>query len=165
MFAVIKTGGKQYRVQPDDVIKIERLDGEAGADVSFDQVLMVGDDTETKIGDPLVDGASVTGTVLEQARGPKIIIFKKKRRKHHRRRNGHRQDLTVVRITDIAAAGAKKKAAPAKAAEDKSKADAKVDADTAKPKAAAKAAAKPKAAAGDSKPKAKADDAAAKDDS
>jgi large subunit ribosomal protein L21 len=141
MFAVIKTGGKQYRVQQDDVIRIEKVTGEAGDQVSFDEVLMVGDDTETKVGTPAVEGASVTGTVLEQARGRKIIIFKKKRRKNHRRRNGHRQELTVVRINDIqAAAGAKKKAA--------SKAK-KADGDDA-PKA--KAAAKPKAK--------KADDAA-----
>jgi large subunit ribosomal protein L21 len=98
MFAVIKTGGKQYRVAKDDVILVEKLDGEAGSSVTLDQVLMVGD----KIGSPVVDGASVTATVVEQTRGDKIIVFKKKRRQNYRRKNGHRQHLTVLRITDIA---------------------------------------------------------------
>ena len=102
MYAVIKTGGKQYRVAENDVVEIERLEAEEGASVEFDQVLMVGGD-EPKVGAPLVEGAKVAGTVLEHVRGPKIIIFKKKRRKNHRRRNGHRQNLTVVRITGIAA--------------------------------------------------------------
>lgn len=115
MYAVIKTGGKQYRVQPDDVIKVERLDGEAGADVTFDEVLLVGEDGGATVGAPTVDGASVTGTVLEQARAKKIIVFKKKRRKNYRRKAGHRQDLTVVRITDIVGAGGKSAATKAKA--------------------------------------------------
>ncbi len=112
MFAVIKTGGKQYRVAPDDVIRIERIAGEAGDDVAFDNVLMLDADGNTIVGAPLVDGAKVTGTLVEQARGEKIIVFKKKRRKNYRRKNGHRQELSVVRITDIAGPGAKKKAAP-----------------------------------------------------
>lgn len=102
MYAVIKTGGKQYRVAQNEVIRIERLDAEVGSEVEFNDVLMVGGDSP-KVGAPLVDGAKVAGTVLEHMRGPKIIIFKKKRRKNHRRRNGHRQNLTVIRITDIAA--------------------------------------------------------------
>jgi large subunit ribosomal protein L21 len=110
MYAVIKTGGKQYRVAQDDVITVERLAGDAGADVTFDEVLMVGD----KAGSPTVEGASVTGKIVEQTRGDKIIVFKKKRRKDYKRTAGHRQDLTVVQITDIAAA-AKKKAAAKKA--------------------------------------------------
>ena len=114
MYAVIKTGGKQYRVAQDDVITVERLAGDAGADVTFDEVLMVGD----KAGSPTVEGASVTGKIVEQTRGDKIIVFKKKRRKDYKRTAGHRQDLTVVQITDIAAA-AKKKAAAKKASVEK----------------------------------------------
>lgn len=124
MFAVIKTGGKQYRVTPDDVIQIERISGEAGDEVSFNDVLMLADDGKTAVGTPLVDGARVTGTLLEQTRGEKIIIFKKKRRKNYRRRNGHRQDLSVVRITDISGLRAKKKAAPKKPKTKKKAADA-----------------------------------------
>jgi len=99
MFAVIQTGGKQYKVAKDDVIRVEKLAGEAGSEIVLDQVLMVGD----QIGAPIVAGASVTATVVAQARGPKIIIFKKRRRQNSRRKNGHRQDLTILRITDIAA--------------------------------------------------------------
>ncbi len=99
MFAVIQTGGKQYKVAKDDVIRVEKLAGEAGEQVVLDQVLMVGD----KIGAPTVAGAKVTATVVAQARGPKLIVFKKRRRQNSRRKNGHRQDLTILRITDIAA--------------------------------------------------------------
>lgn len=102
MYAVIRTGGKQYRVAKNDVIKIERLPGEAGQTIEFTDVLMVGGE-QPIVGTPTVLGARVTGTLLEQTRGPKIVIFKKKRRKNYRRRTGHRQDITVVRITDIAA--------------------------------------------------------------
>lgn len=103
MYAVIKTGGKQYRVAKNDVIKIERLEGEAGGEIVFDQVLMVGGD-EPKVGTPTVEGAKVTAKLLEQIKGDKIIIFKKKRRKNYRRKKGHRQLLTVVRIADITVA-------------------------------------------------------------
>jgi large subunit ribosomal protein L21 len=103
MYAVIKTGGKQYRVAKNDVIKIERLDGEVGAAIVFPEVLMIGGDSPV-VGAPVVAGASVTGKVLEQAKSDKVIIFKKRRRKNYRRRNGHRQLLTVVRIADIAVA-------------------------------------------------------------
>lgn len=99
MFAVIQTGGKQYKVAKDDVIRVEKLAGEAGAEVVLDQVLMVGE----KIGAPVVAGAKVTATVVAQARGPKLIIFKKRRRQSSRRKNGHRQDITILRITDITA--------------------------------------------------------------
>jgi len=99
MFAVIQTGGKQYKVASGDVIRVEKLAGEAGAEVVLDQVLMVGD----KIGAPVVTGASVKATVVAQARGEKIIVFKKRRRQNSRRKNGHRQDLTILRITDISA--------------------------------------------------------------
>ena len=103
MYAVIKTGGKQYRVAKNEVIKVERLDGEVGASVTFPEVLMVAGDSPV-VGTPTVAGASVTATVLEQAKGEKIVIFKKRRRKNYRRRTGHRQMLTVVRIADIAVA-------------------------------------------------------------
>ncbi|MBV6633563.1 MAG: 50S ribosomal protein L21 [Alphaproteobacteria bacterium] len=102
MFAVIKTGGKQYRVKSGDVIKVEKLEGEAGSKVNLDQVLMVGEGDKTKVGAPLVKGAKVTAEILGQDRGPKIIVFKKKRRQNYRRKKGHRQDITVLRITDIA---------------------------------------------------------------
>jgi len=118
MFAVIKTGGKQYRVAADDKLKIEKLAGDAGDQVVFDNVLMVGGDKPV-IGSPLVDGASVAAEIVEQGRNRKIIIFKKRRRKNSRRKNGHRQDYTLVKITDILTAGGKpaaKKAAPKKAA-------------------------------------------------
>jgi large subunit ribosomal protein L21 len=99
MFAVIQTGGKQYKVASGDVIRVEKLAGEAGAEVVLDQVLMVGE----KVGAPVVAGASVKATVVAQARGEKIIVFKKRRRQNSRRKNGHRQDLTILRITDITA--------------------------------------------------------------
>ena len=101
MFAVIKTGGKQYRVAKDDVLTIERLEGEAGAEVEFTEVLMIGGNGTPKIGTPTVPGAKVTAELVEQTRGPKLIAFKKRRRKNSRRKRGHRQDLTKVRITDI----------------------------------------------------------------
>lgn len=116
MFAVIKTGGKQYKVAKDDVIKVERLAGEAGDSIQLDQVLAItGDDGAMTVGAPVVEGAVVSATLLEQARADKIVVFKKKRRQNYRRKAGHRQDLTVLRITDIAAKG-EKKAAPKKAA-------------------------------------------------
>ncbi len=101
MYAVIKTGGKQYRVAKDDIIIIEKLDGEAGASVEFGEVLMVGEGESVKVGAPTVAGAKVTAELVEQARGPKVIAFKKRRRKNSRRKRGHRQDLTKVRITSI----------------------------------------------------------------
>jgi large subunit ribosomal protein L21 len=104
MYAVIKTGGKQYRVAKDDVVVIERLPGEAGAKIEFDQVLMVGSGASVKVGTPLVAGAKVTGELVGEARGPKLIAFKKRRRKNSRRKKGHRQDLSTVRITSITGA-------------------------------------------------------------
>lgn len=101
MYAVIKTGGKQYRVQKDDIIEVELLDAEKGAAVTLDEVLLVGSDGKAKIGAPTVSGASVKATVLDQKRDDKIIVFKKKRRQNYRRKNGHRQSLTVLKITDI----------------------------------------------------------------
>lgn len=107
MFAVIKTGGKQYKVAKDAVLRVERLEAETGATIEFDSVLMVGGGNSTTVGSPYVKGALVTAEVVEQARGPKIIVFKKKRRKNYRRKNGHRQDLTVLRVTDILTEGRK----------------------------------------------------------
>jgi large subunit ribosomal protein L21 len=101
MYAVIKTGGKQYRVAKDDVLTIERLEGEAGGKLEFTEVLMVGEGASIKVGKPTVAGAKVTAELVEQARGPKLIAFKKRRRKNSRRKKGHRQDLTKVRITGI----------------------------------------------------------------
>lgn len=99
MFAVIKTGGKQYKVAKDDVIVIERVQGDEGAKVNFAEVLMVGD----KVGTPLVDGVSVAGEIVKQSRGEKVIVFKKRRRQGYKRKNGHKQDLSVVKITEIKA--------------------------------------------------------------
>lgn len=105
MFAVIRTGGKQYRVANGDVIKVEKLEGEAGSTVALAEVLMVGGEgAEARVGTPLVQGATVTAEVVAQGRGPKIIVFKKKRRKNYRRKKGHRQDLTILRITDVSVA-------------------------------------------------------------
>jgi large subunit ribosomal protein L21 len=105
MFAVIKTGGKQYRVASGDVIKVEKLEVEAGSTIALDQVLMLGGEgLEAAVGTPLVAGATVSAEVIAQDRGPKIIVFKKRRRQNYRRKNGHRQDLTVLRITGISAA-------------------------------------------------------------
>jgi len=99
MFAVIRSGGKQYKVAKGDIVQLERLPGDAGAAVTFGEVLMAG----SKIGAPLIAGASVTGEILEQARSAKVVAFKKKRRKNTHRKRGHRQHFTKVRITEISA--------------------------------------------------------------
>ena len=104
MFAVIKTGGKQFTVRADDELQLERLDGEAGAKIEFAEVLLVSEGDNVKVGTPTVAGAMVVGEVVEQLRAPKIIAFKKRRRKNSRRKRGHRQHLTKVRITEIVAA-------------------------------------------------------------
>ena len=119
MYAVIKTGGKQYRVAPDDVIEVERLQGAAGDTVELTAVLMVAGETGVEVGTPLVAGATVTAELVAQTRGDKIIVFKKRRRKHYRRRQGHRQDLTLLRVTGIHAGGSQpaRKAAAKPAAE------------------------------------------------
>jgi large subunit ribosomal protein L21 len=101
MYAVIETGGKQYRVNQGDVIKVEKLGAEVGQKVDFDRVLLVGEGAEVKVGNPVVEGASVSGTVVEQDRHRKIIVFKMKRRKNYRRKQGHRQDYTGVLIDKI----------------------------------------------------------------
>ncbi|HWV20093.1 MAG TPA: 50S ribosomal protein L21 [Devosia sp.] len=153
-FAVIKTGGKQYKVAANDVIKIEKLDAEAGDIVTFDEVLMVGD----VIGAPLVEGALVAAELVETKKQKTVIIFKKRRRHNSRRRNGHRQLLTTVRITEILTGGAKptiKAAAKAEASETVTekapakKAAPKAEATEAKAAAPKKAPAKKAAAEGE----------------
>ncbi|MFZ1681731.1 MAG: 50S ribosomal protein L21 [Rhizobiaceae bacterium] len=113
MFAVIKTGGKQYRVAADDRLTVEKLAGSAGEIIELDSVLMVGSDAGVTVGAPLVAGALVTAEIVAQVRGPKVISFKKRRRQNSRRKKGHRQDLTEIRIAEILTGGAKasKKAA------------------------------------------------------
>lgn len=160
MFAVIETGGKQYRVAQNDIVTVERLDGDPGESVTFDRVLMMGSGEDVEIGAPVLDGAQVTAEVVDQTRARKVLIFKKKRRKHYRRHAGHRQEHTVLKITEILAKGAKpkaaaKKAAPAKAADDgatEEKAPAKKAAAKKAPakKAAAKKAAAPATDSSDS---------------
>jgi large subunit ribosomal protein L21 len=104
MFAVIRTGGKQYRVTPDTILKVEKLEAEPGSIFTFTDILAIGSDTGVTIGTPTVAGASVTATVIAQDRLDKVIIFKKRRRQNSRRKNGHRQHVTVLRVADIVAA-------------------------------------------------------------
>jgi len=106
MFAVIRTGGKQYRVAAEDLIKVDKVRGNPGEIVQFGEVLVVGGDSIT-LGQPTIAGASVAAEVIEQGRGPKIIAFKKRRRKNSRRRRGHRQEFTLLRVTEILTDGAK----------------------------------------------------------
>jgi large subunit ribosomal protein L21 len=115
MYAVIRTGGKQYKVAPEDVLQIEKLEADAGDAVNFSDVLMVAGEGAPLFGAPLVSGALVSAEIVEHGRGPKIIIFKKKRRQNYRRKRGHRQELTTVRILEILTDGK----APAKAAKAK----------------------------------------------
>jgi len=103
MFAVIETGGKQYRVKPGDVIDVERDAATDSEKITFDRVLMVGEESDVKVGSPTVEGASVSGELLGEVRGDKVLVFKFKRRKGYRRKTGHRQDLLRVRIDDIKA--------------------------------------------------------------
>jgi len=149
MYAVIQTGGKQYRVANGDVITVEKLEGEAGSTLAIEPVLMLDDGKETQVGTPIVEGAAVTAELVEQTRGKKIVVFKKKRRQGYQRTHGHRQDQTVLRIVDVtgkAKAPAKKaaKAAPAAEAKPAAKKPAakKAASSTAKKPAAKKPAAK-----------------------
>ena len=150
MFAVIKTGGKQYKVAPNDVLRVEKLAGEPGDLVEFGAVLAIGGEAGVTLGAPLVEGAMVAAEVVEQGRADKIIVFKKKRRKNHRRRNGHRQHETVLRVTEILTDGKKPSKAASKAkvakAEPAPEAEAAPAAKAAPKKAAAKKAAPKKAA-------------------
>jgi large subunit ribosomal protein L21 len=153
MFAVIKTGGKQYRVAAEDVLKIDKVKGEPGEIVEFGEVLVVGGDS-VSLGAPTVSGATVAAEVLQQARGPKIIAFKKRRRKNSRRKVGHRQEFTLVRITEILTDGQKpskevkprpKRVPVAKAPVEPDSATEASDAASDKPKVSAKKAGKAKA--------------------
>jgi large subunit ribosomal protein L21 len=150
MYAVIRAGGKQYRVAPDDVLDIDRVSGEPGDTLEFGDVLLLGGgDGEPQIGAPLVSGATVAAELVEHRRGEKIIVFKKRRRQNSRRKNGHRQDLTTIRITQILSDGEKpKKQAKTKPAAEKSAASEAKAAETegAKPKAEKAPKAKAKAA-------------------
>jgi large subunit ribosomal protein L21 len=103
MYAIIQTGGKQYRVAQGDVVQIEKLEGDSGSAVRFEQVLLVSDQNDFKVGTPRLDGASVSGTIMEQGRGKKVVIFKFKRCKNYKRSRGHRQYFTRVRIDAISA--------------------------------------------------------------
>ena len=123
MYAVVKTGGKQYRISKDDVLTVEKLDGNKGETLELVEVLAMGDGKSITVGNPLVQGARVAATVLEQKKSDKVVVFKKKRRKNYRRTRGHRQQVTVIRINDILAKGEEsktKEVAPAK--KDKAKA-------------------------------------------
>ena len=111
MFAVFKTGGKQYRVATEDVLKVDKIEGEPGQVVEFGEVLVVGDDS-VMLGSPTVSGATVAAEVLDQGRGGKIIAFKKRRRKNSRRKRGHRQEFTLLRITEILTEGKKASTTP-----------------------------------------------------
>jgi large subunit ribosomal protein L21 len=111
MFAVIKTGGKQYRVAAEDVLRVDRVEAELGAVVEFGEVLIVGGDS-TVLGTPVVAGATVAAQVLDHVRGPKVIAFKKRRRKNSRRKRGHRQEFSLVRITEILTEGRKPSPTP-----------------------------------------------------
>ncbi|HEV7464187.1 MAG TPA: 50S ribosomal protein L21 [Methyloceanibacter sp.] len=152
MFAVIRTGGKQYRVAPNDIIEIEKIAGKPGDIVELGEVILLGGEGAPKTGSPTIAGALVAAEVIEQKRGEKIIVFKKKRRKNYRRKNGHRQALTALRITEILTDGkkpskqaakpepkkAEKAPAAAKAKSETKKAETKPAAKKAKAKDAAK---------------------------
>ena len=152
MFAVIKTGGKQYRVVPEDVIRIDRVKGEPGEIVEFGEVLVVGGDSP-QLGTPTVGGATVAGEVLHHDRGDKVIAFKKRRRKNSRRKRGYRHEFSVIRITEILTGGAKpsKEAKPRPKREPKPKAEVQAAGEEAKPAKSKKPAAKKPAAKGKKK--------------
>ena len=145
MYAVVKTGGKQYKVAKDDKIIVDRLEAEAGAQLRLDEVLMIANGDSVTLGAPLVKDAAVGATVLRHTRGDKIMVFRRKRRKNFRRMRGHRQDLTLIQITDIAADGKIKTASEAKKPEAK-----KAETKKTQPKVAAK---KPEAKKPATKPK------------
>jgi len=103
VYAIVRTGGKQYRVEPGDVVRLERVDAQMGSSVTLDDVLLVGSDGDVRVGTPRLENASVVGTVVEQGRTPKVRVFKYKKRKHYRRTAGHRQSFTAVRIERVEA--------------------------------------------------------------
>ena len=145
MFAVIKAGGKQYRVIEDQVLKVEGVKGEPGTIVQLGDVIMLGGDTP-QIGSPMVSGASVAAEILDHVRGAKVIAFKKRRRKNSRRKRGHRQDFVLIRISEILTGGAKPTKGPKPKPEAKAKPAPSEDGDD-KPKAKKKPAKKPAAKA------------------
>jgi large subunit ribosomal protein L21 len=151
MFAVIRTGGKQYRVAPNDIIEVEKIAGQPGDIVELAEVLLLGGDKGPQTGSPTISGALVAAEVIEQRRGDKIVVFKKKRRSTYRRKNGHRQELTALRITEILTDGKKPSKAPPKP--EAKRAEKAPKAKTESKKAAKKAEAKPAA----KKPAAKAE--------
>ena len=140
MYAVVSSGGKQYRVEAGNELILERVPGDAGASITFDRVLLVGDGEAVTVGTPTVEGATVSGTVLGEALGPKLIVFKFKQKATYRRKNGHRQHLTRVRIDEINAGGKGSKAsAKAEAADDAEKSAKASKADATEAKAETKA--------------------------
>ena len=159
MFAVIKAGGKQYRVAEDQVLKVEGVKGEPGTIVQLGDVIMLGGDTP-QFGSPMVEGASVAAEIIEHGRGPKVIAFKKRRRKNSRRKRGHRQDFVLIRISEILTQGAKPSKGPKPKPQPKAKPAAAEgeeahEAPKAKKKPAKKPAAKAKSAKGEGKSKTK----------
>ena len=154
MFAVIKTGGRQYRVVPEDVLEIGRIEGQVGTIVQLGEVLVLGGETPI-LGTPTVAGASVAAEVLQQKRGPKVIAFKKRRRQNSRRKRGYRDELTLLRITEILADNAKPSVGPRPRKEKVTAPVTGAEVDEA-PKAAKKAPAKKPAAKAAAKPRAKA---------
>jgi large subunit ribosomal protein L21 len=131
MYAVVSTGGKQYRVEAGTELVVERVPGDAGSTITFDRILLVGDGEAVTVGTPVVEGAMVSGTVLGEALGPKLIVFKFKQKATYRRKNGHRQHMTRVRIDEITAGG--KKAKPAAKADEQASADDPAKADAPEP--------------------------------
>lgn len=170
MYAIVKCGGKQIKVQAGDILRVERMESAPGETVTLDQVLLVGEGDNVTVGTPLVSGAKVSAAVVDQIRDKKVIVFKKKRRQNYRRTKGHRQYLTVLHITEIAAGGktvksdrkVEAKAAAAPAAKAKAAAPKAEKKTTAKAAAPAKKAAAPKAAATTAAKKPAAKKAAAK---
>ena len=135
MFAVVSSGGKQYRVEPGSTVLVDRVATQPGASITFDRVLLIGEGDSTTVGTPLVSGASVSGTVVREELGPKLVIFKFKQKVKYRRRTGHRQHLSLVRIDEITADGRSVKAEPPAKAESKARAETKAEP---KPKRAAR---------------------------
>jgi large subunit ribosomal protein L21 len=140
MYAVVNTGGKQYKVQQGEILRVEKIPGDVGSPVSFDRVLMFSDGENVSVGQPVLDNIAVEGHIVEQGKAKKIIVFKYKRRKRYRRKQGHRQTFTAVQIDSIAAKGAEAKEAPEKTDEPKpeakKKAPEKVEAKKEAPKKA-----------------------------
>ena len=142
MYAVFRSGGKQYRAAKGDVLRLEKIEADEGSTIQFDEVLLIGEGADVKVGSPLLEGSSVSGKVTRQGKSRKVSVVKFKRRQNYLRQGSHRQFFTEVEITDISAAGAKKAPAKAEAADDKPAAKKKASKKTAKKTTAKKAAAK-----------------------